>query len=63
MKTVEYSGVMELLSRPDNYILHIAIALIAITLISTIVYEMKKPLQDPNKDKDTKRINDILKED
>jgi len=63
MKVQEYSGIMELLTRPDNYILHIAIVLIAITLIGTIIYEMKKPLQDPNRDKETKRINDILKED
>ncbi len=45
---------------PDNNILHIAIALIAITLIATVIYEMRKPLKDPNRDKDTKRMNDIL---
>ncbi len=48
--------------RADNYILHIAIAVIAISLIATIIYEMKKPLKDPNEDKDTKRMNDILKD-
>ncbi len=47
---------------PSNYILHIAIVLIAVTLIWSLVREMKKPLKDPNEDKDTKRINDILKD-
>jgi len=62
MKVAEHLGVFELLSNPSNYTLHIAIALIAITLIATIFYEMKKPIKDPNEDKDTKRINDILKD-
>jgi len=62
MKVAEHLGVFELLTKPSNYTLHIAIALIAITLIATIIYEMKKPLKDPNEDKDTKRINDILKD-
>jgi len=62
MKVAEHLGVVELLTKPSNYTLHIAIALIAITLIATIIYEMKKPLKDPNEDKDTKRINDILKD-
>jgi hypothetical protein len=61
-KEVTYLGT-ELLFRADNYILHIAIAIIAITLIATIIYELKKPLKDPNKDKNTKRMNDILKND
>ncbi len=61
-KEVTYLGA-ELLFRADNYILHIAIAIIAITLIATIIYELKKPLKDPNKDKNTKRMNDILKND
>ena len=47
---------------PTNNMLHFAIAIIAITLIATIIYELKKPLEDPNKDKDTKRMNDILKD-
>ena len=58
----EHLGVKELLFRADNYVLHIAIVLIAITLIATVVYEMKKPLKDPNENKDTKRMNDILKD-
>ena len=58
----EHLGVKELLFRADNYVLHIAIVLIAITLIATVIYEMKKPLKDPNKNKDTKRMNDILKD-
>ena len=62
MEVSEHLGVKELLFRPDNYTLHIAIALIAVTLIATIVYEMRKPIKDPNEDKDTKRMNDILKD-
>ncbi len=62
MAVSEHLGVKELLFRPDNYTLHIAIALIAITLIATVVYEMRKPIKDPNEDKDTKRMNDILKD-
>ena len=58
----EHLGVKELLFRADNYVLHLAIVLIAITLIATVIYEMKKPLKDPNKNKDTKRMNDILKD-
>jgi len=58
-KDISYLGT-ELLFRADNYILHIAIALIAITLLATIFYELKKPLKDPNENKDTKRMNDIL---
>ena len=60
-KDITYLG-NEMLLKADNYILHIAIVLIAIALIVTVVYEMKKPLKDPNKDKDTKRMNDILKD-
>jgi len=52
----------EMLFRADNYILHIAIVLIAASLIATLIYELKKPLKDPNKNKDTKRMNDILKD-
>ena len=54
---------LHLLEDPRNYVLHIAIALIAITLIWSLVHEMKKPIEDPNKDKNTKRMNDMLKED
>ncbi len=45
---------------PQNNILHYAIALIAVTLIATIIYELRKPIEDPNKNNDTKRMNDIL---
>ena len=62
-KVKEYMGVKELLLNDSNLILHIAIVLIAVTLIATVIYEMKKPLKDPNSNKDTKRMNDILKED
>jgi len=62
-KVEEYMGVKELLLNDSNLILHIAIVLIAVTLIATVIYEMKKPLKDPNSNKDTKRMNDILKED
>ena len=62
MAVSEHLGVKELLLRPDNYTLHIAIAFIAISLIATIFYEMRKPLKDPNENKDTKRMNDILKD-
>jgi len=60
-KEISYLG-SEMLFRADNYVLHIAIALIAIGLIATLIYEMKKPLKDPNENKDTKRMNDILKD-
>jgi len=60
-KNISYLGT-DLLFRPDNYILHIAIAFIAIALIATVIYELKKPLKDPNENKDTKRMNDILKD-
>jgi uncharacterized membrane protein len=54
---------LEILFNPRYYVLHIAIALIAIALLSTLFYEMKKPKRDPNENEDTKRMNDILKED
>jgi len=47
---------------PNNNMLHFAIALIAIVLISTTIYELRKPIKDPNRDKDTKRMNDILED-
>ena len=58
----EHLGVENLLMNPNNYTLHIAIALIAIVLIWSIVHEMRKPLKNPNENKDTKRMNDILKD-
>lgn len=62
MATNEYLGVKSLVMNPSNLLLHIAIVFIAVTLIATLIYEMKKPVKDPNKNKDTKRINDILKD-
>ncbi len=47
---------------PRYFVLIVAIVLIAISLIATLVYEMKKPLRDPNDDPDTKRMNDLLKD-
>ena len=58
-KEIKYLG-NELLFRADNYVLHIAIAIIAVALIATLIYELKKPLKDPNEDENTKRMNDIL---
>jgi hypothetical protein len=60
-KEVTYLG-NDMLFRADNYMLHIAIAFIAVALIGTLIYELKKPVKDPNKNKDTKRMNDILKD-
>jgi len=54
---------IEMLLNPRYYVLHIAIALIAIALLATLFYEMRKPKKDPNHNKDTKRMNDILQED
>ncbi len=54
--------IVGLLMQPRNYVLHIAIALIAIVLISTLIYEMKKPVDKSKMDEDTKRINEILKD-
>ncbi len=44
------------------YVFHIAIALIAVSLIATLIHEMRKPKRDPNDDPDTKRMNDMLKD-
>jgi uncharacterized membrane protein affecting hemolysin expression len=60
-KDVSYLG-SEILFRADNYILHIAIVSIAIGLILTLIYELRKPKKDPNEDPNTKRINEILKD-
>ena len=54
---------LEILLDPRYYVLHIAIAVIAVVLLATLFYEIKKPKRDPNENKDTKRMNDILKED
>ena len=60
-KDITYLG-NEMLLEPSNYILHFAIAIIALVLILTLFFELKKPKKDPNKDPDTKRINEILKD-
>jgi len=44
------------------YVFHIAIAVIAVSLIATLIHEMRKPKRDPNDDPDTKRMNDMLKD-
>jgi hypothetical protein len=53
---------MNIFLDPRYLTLHIAIAFIAISLVATIVYELRKPLEDPNDNPDTKRMNDILKD-
>jgi hypothetical protein len=53
---------MEMLLDPRYYVFHLAILLIALSLIATLVYEMRKPKRDPNEDPDTKRMNDLLKD-
>ena len=53
---------LDMILDPRYFVLHIAIILIAISLIATLIYELKKPLKDPNEDPDTKRMNDILKD-
>ncbi len=53
---------MGILLEPRYYIFHIAIILIALILLGSLFYEMKKPKKDPNDDPDTKRINDMLKD-
>ena len=40
----------------------IAIAVIAIALLTTLIVEMRKPKTDPNDNPDTKRMNDMLKD-
>ncbi len=40
----------------------IAIVVIASGLLATLIYEMRKPKKDPNRDPDTKRMNDMLKD-
>jgi hypothetical protein len=53
---------MDIITEPKYLIMHIAIFLIAVGLISTLIYELRKPPTDPNLDEDTKRMNDILKD-
>ncbi len=47
---------------PQYLVLHIAIVLIALSLIATLIHELRKPKKDPNEDPDTKRMNDMLKD-
>ena len=54
------NSTLNLILDPRNYVLHIAIFLIAVTLIWSLIHEMRKPIKDPNEDKDTKRMNDML---
>ncbi len=51
-----------MISDPRYLMMHLAIFLIAIGLISTLIIELRKPPTDPNSDEDTKRLNDILKD-
>jgi len=53
---------MEILLNPRYYVFHLAILAIALVLVGTIVYELRKPKNDPNDDPETKRINDMLKD-
>jgi len=39
-----------------------AIAFIAVSLVATLIWELKKPKRDPNENSDTKRMNDMLKD-
>ncbi|BDY12260.1 hypothetical protein [Hydrogenimonas cancrithermarum] len=39
-----------------------AITFIAVGLIATLVWELRRPKQDPNDNPDTKRMNDMLKD-
>jgi len=53
---------MDMILDPRYLVFHIAILFIAVSLIATLFYEMRKPKHDPNDDPDTKRMNDILKD-
>ncbi|ADV45900.1 hypothetical protein [Nitratifractor salsuginis] len=53
---------MDMILDPRYLSLHIAIVLIAATLLYLLFREMRKPKKDPNEDPDTKRINDMLKD-
>ncbi|NPA51013.1 MAG: hypothetical protein GXO02_05235 [Epsilonproteobacteria bacterium] len=55
-------GAADIIFEPRYLVMHIAIVVIALFLLATLIYEMKKPKKDPNEDPDTKRINDILKD-
>ena len=47
---------------PRYFVLHLAIAAIALVLLTTLFVEMRRPKKDPNDDPDTKRMNDMLKD-
>ena len=49
-------------SDPRYTPLFAAIFFIAVSLIATIIYELRKPIEDPNNDPDTKKMNDMLKD-
>ena len=53
---------MSILFEKQYYILHIAIFVIATTLIATVIHELRKPAKDPNDNPDTRRMNEMLKE-
>ncbi len=53
---------LDMLFEPQNYLLHLAIALIAITLLWTLIHEMRKPGNTHSKDEKTKKMNEILHE-
>jgi len=53
---------IQIIFDPRYYVFHIAIFLIAASLLATLFYEMRKPKKDPNDDPDTKRMNDMLKD-
>lgn len=53
---------MSILLDPRYYVFHLAIFIIAVSLIATLIHEMRKPKHDPNEDPDTKRMNDMLKD-
>lgn len=39
-----------------------AIIIIAVSLITTLILELRKPKRDPNENPDTKRMNNMLKD-
>jgi len=48
---------------PEEFYIKItAIVFIAVSLLATLIWELRKPKKDPNENPDTKRMNDMLKE-
>ena len=39
-----------------------AIVMIAAGLLATLIHELRKPREDPNRDPDTRRMNEMLKD-